>query len=131
MAVIAATDTSLAKAMAILQTVSQEPTEGGKEGCEGEVGDLNLTTSQDSCFLSSGSKDREADMNDCSEYKLRSLDKSRLAELAVLSMRDVEDILGARFPLLNTSQEKTKRSGVVVIDEELCVEVGSWNTNSD
>ena len=42
-------------------------------------------------------------MNDYFEDKLRSLDESRPAELAVMSTTDVVDILRAQLPLPDTS----------------------------
>ena len=105
--------------MTIPQTVSEEPVEGAKKICEGEVIGLDLTTSQEARFLSSGSEGRGIEMNDYSEDKLRSLDESRLAELAIMSTTDVEDLLGARVPLPDTSLGGPERTGSQSIGEEL------------
>ena len=50
------------------------------------------------------------------EDKVGSLHESRLVELAFMSTRDVDDILGARVPLPDTSVEEP---GLLVIDEDL------------
>ena len=57
-------------------------------------------------MLSSGNGDKETDLNNYFEDKLRLLDKSRLAVLAVMSTRDVEDILGVQLPLPDISMKE-------------------------
>ena len=66
----------------------------------------------------SGSENRAVDMNDSFVDKLWSLDKSRRGQFAVISTRNVENILGAQVPLPDNSVEELERSGVHVIDEE-------------
>ena len=75
MRVIAATDTSPAKTMAILPIVSKGRTEDGKVFYEGgrrwRVESHNICWA---CLLSSGSEDRQTDIGVFFEDKLRSLE---------------------------------------------------------
>ena len=102
-----------------MQTVWVGTIRSARESFEGEVRSLDLTNSKKACLLSSGSEHRGSEMNDYFEDRLRLLDESRLAELAVISTLDVEDILGARVPLPDKSSGETERTGSQSIDEEL------------
>ena len=103
-ALIAATHTSAPKTMPVMRVVAAKPTDEHWRVCgEGENEELNPTTSPEACLLSCGSKNWGSKMNDCFEDELQSLDEIRIAELALMSTRDVEDILGARVSLLDTS----------------------------
>ena len=104
--------------MTVMQSVTEKQTDERKQVCGG--GDIEgLTKPHENCLLASGSEDRSDDVNDFFEYKSWSLNESRLAELAIMSSRDVEDIPGARVYLPDTSVEEPDMSGLLVIEEAL------------
>ena len=69
--------------------------------------------------MSSEGDDSEFDMNDYFDDILRSLDISQLAELAIMTKKDVEDFLGARVLLPDTYLGEPERFGSQSFDEDL------------
>ena len=71
------------------------------------------------CPLSSGREVKGMEMNEYFVDKLRSLNGTRPAELAIMSTTDVEDILGAPIPIPGLSAGEPERKYSLSVDDEM------------